>query len=43
MVYTQGSWYLVLTSVADPDPDPVRSGIFGSPGSGTNTDSDPDP
>ena len=29
--------YVVKTSVADPDPDPVGSGLFWSPGSGSGS------
>ena len=34
---------MVETSVADPDPDPVGSGLFGSPGSGSGKIPDPGP
>ena len=33
----------VLSSVADPDPDPVGSGLFGSPGFGSGSGKIPDP
>ena len=34
---------MLLISVADPDPDPVESGLFWSPGSGSGKIPDPDP
>ena len=34
---------VVRDSVADPDPDPVGSGLFWSPGSGSGKIPDPDP
>ena len=36
-------WPTVTSSVADPDPDPVGSGLFWSPGSGSGKIPDPDP
>ena len=37
-------WGLTIqTSLADPDLDPVRSGLFGSPGSGSGSRKIPDP